>query len=66
MRRVAASRPRREVIVQSRTRPVIVDSEPVIVRRGGIRKQVILNSQPDVVVVRNAVSLVLLSVSDGS
>ncbi|KAM3727505.1 FAD-linked oxidoreductase OXR1 [Dirofilaria immitis] len=52
-REIVAAQPRREVIMQRRTRPVIVEQQPVIIRRGGIRKRAILN-EPNVVVVRNA------------
>lgn len=45
---------RRQVIMQRRSRPVIVEQQPVIIRRGGIRKRAIFN-EPNVVVVRNAV-----------
>lgn len=53
-REVIAAQPRREVIVQRRTRPVIVEQQPIIIRRGGIRKRAILNDS-NVFVVRNAV-----------
>ncbi|VDK89556.1 unnamed protein product, partial [Onchocerca ochengi] len=52
-REVIAAQPRREVIVQRRTRPVIVEQQPIIIRRGGIRKRAILNDS-NVFVVRNA------------
>uniref|UniRef100_A0A0R3RYL2 Forty-two-three domain-containing protein 1 n=1 Tax=Elaeophora elaphi TaxID=1147741 RepID=A0A0R3RYL2_9BILA len=51
-RDVVAAQPRREVIMQRRARPVMVGQQPIIVRRGGIRKRAILN-ESDVVVVRN-------------
>lgn len=53
-RGVLAAQPRREVVVERRARPVIVKQQPVIIRRGGIRKRAILG-EPDVVVVRNTV-----------
>ncbi|EJD75907.1 hypothetical protein, variant [Loa loa] len=53
-REVMAAQPHREVIMQRRARPVIVEQQPIIIRRGGIRKRAILN-EPSVVVVRNAV-----------
>ncbi|VDO43077.1 unnamed protein product, partial [Onchocerca flexuosa] len=52
-REIIAAQPRREVIMQRRTRPVIVEQQPIIIRRGGIRKRAILN-ESDVVVVGNA------------
>ncbi|CAG9535127.1 unnamed protein product [Cercopithifilaria johnstoni] len=51
-REVVAAQPRREVIMQRRARPVIVEQQPIIIRRGGIRKRAILN-EPSVAV-RNA------------
>ncbi|KAK6113809.1 hypothetical protein QQG55_53195 [Brugia pahangi] len=50
---MVAAHPHREVVVQRRTRPVIVEQQPIIIRRGGIRKRAVLN-EPSVVVVRNA------------
>ncbi|VBB26788.1 unnamed protein product [Acanthocheilonema viteae] len=52
-RGVVAAQPHREVVMQRRARPVIVEQQPIIIRRGGIRKRTILN-EPSVVVVRNA------------
>lgn len=52
-REMVAAHPHREVVVQRRTRPVIVEQQPIIIRRGGIRKRAVLN-EPSVVVVRNA------------
>uniref|UniRef100_A0A915Q7F2 Uncharacterized protein n=1 Tax=Setaria digitata TaxID=48799 RepID=A0A915Q7F2_9BILA len=53
-REVLAGQPRREVIMQRRARPVVVEQRPIIIRRGGIRKRAVMN-EPNVVVVRNAV-----------
>lgn len=51
-RGVVAAQPHREVIMQRRSRPVIVEQQPIIIRRGGIRKRTMLE-EPSVVVVRN-------------
>ncbi|EJW82868.1 hypothetical protein WUBG_06219 [Wuchereria bancrofti] len=52
-REIVAANPHREVVMQRRTRPMIVEQQPIIIRRGGIRKRAVLN-EPSVVVVRNA------------
>lgn len=53
-RGVVAAQPHREVIMQHRGGPVVIQQRPIIIRRGGIRKRAILNGR-NVIAVRNAV-----------
>ncbi|VDK82614.1 unnamed protein product [Litomosoides sigmodontis] len=44
-RGVVPAQSRREVILQHRARPVVIQQQPIIIRRGGIRKRAILNGR---------------------